>query len=308
MRRFARTTCTWSRVATVAAAAALLTGCSSLHSLAGDPSPPPALSADHSSYRLIQEPESGYSVVLDVIRQARRTLRITMYELADPAAVGAVIDAQSRGVTTKIILDAAFHGRQTNSAAYDQLKAAGVDVRWAPAATIFHQKTLTADATETAIGTANLVAKYYPSSRDAWVLDSDPIDIAAITATFDADYSAATTGRPAPGAASPHLIWSPDARADFLQQLGNAGHSIELTTEELKFLGGFYVVATVSRWLRDAATEARKSGTALRSSLPDCLVPQLLTRHPIQTGEFVPIQQLPLRLGSIDQLAVCLCS
>ncbi|MBZ4522126.1 phospholipase D-like domain-containing protein, partial [Mycobacterium avium] len=227
---FARTIPPWRRL-TVGAAAALLTACSSLHALA--PSPPAARSADHSSYQLIQEPEAGYSAVLDIIRHAHRTLLITMYELADPAAVGAVIDAHRRGVDTKIILDAAFHGRQTNSAAYDQLTAAGVDVRWAPAATIFHQKTLTADDTETAIGTANLVAKYYPSSRDAWVLDHDPTDIAAITATFDTDYSAATV-RPAPGTPNPHLIWSPDARATFLQHLDNAGHSIELTTEELK--------------------------------------------------------------------------
>ena len=95
----------------------------------------------------------------------------------------------------------------------DQLKAAGVDVRWAPAATIFHQKTLTADDAKTAIGTANLVAKDHPSSRDAWVLDTNPADVAAITATFDADYSASDTSHPSQAELSPNLIWSPNARA-----------------------------------------------------------------------------------------------
>lgn len=233
MRSCANTPPTWRCLVAVAAAVALLAGCSSPASRAGNPLAP-ALNAAHGVYRLVQEPDAGYSAVLGVIGQARRTLRVTMYELADSTALTALIDAHRRGVDTKIILDAAFHGRQTNEAAYDQLKAAGVDVRWAPAATIFHQKTLTADDTETAIGTANLVAKYYPSSRDAWVLDTDPADITAITATFDADYSAAATGRPAPGVPNPHLIWSPDARAALLRQLDSAAHSVELTTEELK--------------------------------------------------------------------------
>lgn len=233
MKTCAHTSPAWRCLVSVATAAALLTGCSSPAWRTGNP-PPPALNATHGVYRLVQEPEAGYAAILGIIGQARRTLRMTMYELADSAALSALVDAHRRGVDTKIILDAAFHGRQTNTAAYDQLKAAGIDVRWAPAATIFHQKTLTADDTETAIGIANLVAKYYPPSRDAWVLDTDPADIAAITATFDADYATAATGRPAPGVPSPHLIWSPDARAAFLQQLDTAGHSIELTTEELK--------------------------------------------------------------------------
>lgn len=218
-------------VSAASAAMALLTGCSAPALPAGNP---PTSNAGQRVYRLIQEPEAGYSAVLGIIGQARRTLRMTMYELADSTALSALVDAHRRGVDTKVILDAAYHGRQTNTAAYDQLKAAGVDVRWAPAATIFHQKTLTADDTESAIGTANLVAKDYSSSRDAWVLDTDRADITAITATFDADYSAATTARPAPGVSSPHLIWSPDARATFLRQLATAGHSIDLTTEELK--------------------------------------------------------------------------
>lgn len=232
MRDFHRCRPSWGRVA-AAAAAALVTACSSLHSLSA-PASPAGPGAEHSSYRLLQEPEAGYAAIVDIIRHARRSLRMTMYELADPDALGALIDAHRRGVNTRVILDAAFHGRRTNTAAYDQLKGGGVGVRWAPPATIFHQKTLTADDAESAIGTANLVAKYYASSRDAWVLDSDPADVAAITATFDADYSAATTARPAAGVVSPHLIWSPDARAAFLRQLDSAGRSVELTTEELK--------------------------------------------------------------------------
>ncbi|HTY33788.1 hypothetical protein [Mycobacterium sp.] len=78
------------------------------------------------------------------------------------------------------------------------------------------------------------MAKDYPSSRDAWVLDTNPADVAAITATFDADYSASDTGHPSQAEPSPNLIWSPNARAEYLRQLDTAGHSVDPTTEELK--------------------------------------------------------------------------
>ena len=44
---------------------------------------------------------------------------MTMYELADDDAVTALTDAHRRGVDVKVILDTAFHGLDTNQAAYD---------------------------------------------------------------------------------------------------------------------------------------------------------------------------------------------
>lgn len=192
------------------------------------------LALGEATYQLIQEPDEGYGPVIGVIEQAQRSVRMTMYELRDPQAVAALIAAHDRGVDTRVLLDAAFHGRNTNTAAFDQLSGAGVDVRWAPAGVIYHQKTISIDGAVTAVGTGNLDAKYYPSSRDAWILDSNPDDVAAIDATFDADYSAPPSGRPPAGTPAPNLIWSPAARAAFLQQIHSATRSIDVTSEELK--------------------------------------------------------------------------
>jgi hypothetical protein len=63
-----------------------------------------------------------------------------------------------------------------------------------PNGVIYHQKTITVDDATAAVGTGNLTPQYYPTSRDAWVLDTNPTDLAAITAvgsTFDDDYAAA---------------------------------------------------------------------------------------------------------------------
>jgi cardiolipin synthase A/B len=90
---------------------------------------------------------------------------MTMYQLSDPDAVDALIDAHQRSVDVKIILDAAFHGEATNAAAYQQLHDAGVAVTWAPNDVIYHQKTITVDDTTAAVGTGNLTKHYYLSSR-----------------------------------------------------------------------------------------------------------------------------------------------
>ena len=194
---------------------------------------PPAHAAD-ANYQLIQEPDAGYSPIIGLISGAARSVRITMYELTDPAAVNALIDAHHRGVDTRVILDAAFHGHQTNAEAFQELSDAGVEVKWAPNGVIYHQKTITVDDTTAAVGTGNLTPQYYSTSRDAWVLDTNPTDVAAIAATFDTDYTTAPSGRPPAATPAPNLIWSPMARASFLQHIDQATHSIDVTSEELK--------------------------------------------------------------------------
>lgn len=183
---------------------------------------------------MIQEPDAGYSPIIGLISGAARSVRITVHELTDPAAVNALIDAHRRGVDTKVILDAAFHGHDTNAETIQQLAEAGVDVRWAPNGVIYHQKTITVDDTTAAVGTGNLTPKYYATSRDAWVLDSNPTDVAAITATFDTDWTTAASGRPPEATDAPDLIWSPAARVTFLQHIDQATDSVDVTSEELK--------------------------------------------------------------------------
>lgn len=200
--------------------------------------PAPADAADKTAsvgvYQVIQEPEEGYAPLVSLIEHARNTIRVTLYQLADPAASRALIDASRRGVQTKVILDKAFHGERVNKVAFAELESAGVQVRWAPAGVIYHQKTISVDGEVSAIGTGNLVSRYYTTGRDAWVLSRNPADVAAVDSTFDADFGVGKTGRPPQATDSPNLIWSPAARASFLQLISQAQQSIDLTTEVLK--------------------------------------------------------------------------
>jgi cardiolipin synthase A/B len=65
-------------------------------------------------------------------------------------------------------------------------------------------------------------------------LDTNPTDVAAITATFDTDYTTPPSGRPPAGTPAPNLIWSPTARASFLRRIDQAAHSVDVSSEELK--------------------------------------------------------------------------
>lgn len=197
-------------------------------------SPLPRARALDADYQLIQEPDAGYSPIVALIAGAAHSVRVTMYELTDPAAVNALIDAHNRGVDTKVILDAAFHGRKTNTEAFQELSDAGVAVKWAPNEVIYHQKTITVDEATAAVGTGNLTPQYYSTGRDAWVLDSNPTDVAAIAATFDTDFATPPSGRAPEATSAPNLIWSPAARAAFLQHINQAVTSIDVTSEELK--------------------------------------------------------------------------
>jgi cardiolipin synthase len=236
------------------AAAAISTSCAfaptlTTHQVTGiDPAVP---------YRLLQEPEGGYQAIIDLIRTAVSSVRMTMYELADDDAVEALVDAHHRGVEVKVIRDTAFHGHATNQSAYEQLQADGVAVRWAPNDVIYHQKTIAVDHTLAAVGTGNLTRKYYPTSRDAFILTTNASDVAAIAATFDADF-AANDGHPPAATPAPELIWSPAGRASFLQRIDTALHSPDITTEELK-----------DRAVLNAIDKAARRGVACRVVLTD---------------------------------------
>ncbi|WAJ48028.1 phospholipase D-like domain-containing protein (plasmid) [Mycobacterium sp. Aquia_216] len=223
--------------AAVAAAAAVISACAGcgINSAAGSTHLSATAASATGTYRLIQEPDAGYQPITDMIGAATQSVRLAMYELSDDAVVHALVDAKrQRHVEVHVLLDAAFHGRQTNQAAFTELQQSAIDVTWAPADVIYHEKLLVIDDTSAVIGTANLVHKYYRSSRDAFVVTTAPADVAATTATFDADYAAAhNAARSTPTAtAGEHLVWSPAAERQFVDQIATATTSLNITSEE----------------------------------------------------------------------------
>lgn len=235
------------------AAAATLTGCAGLPAGAAHGRAEHTMPSD-GQYSLIQEPQATYAPIRALIDSAAKSVRMTMYLLADPAIEQALVDAhRQRGVATTVVLDRAFHGQRANQAAYDALRAGGVNVIWAPAGTIVHEKALVIDDKTAVVSTGNLDAHYYATARDAAVVTTVPTQVAAIGATIDADYAAAAVGQLSRAVDAARLVWSPAGRAVFLRAISGARRSVDISTEEFK-----------DRAVAAAVSHAARRGVACR--------------------------------------------
>ena len=179
--------------------------------------------------RVLTEPQAGIGPIYELITGAHSSVDLSMYELADPAAEADLAGDAARGVRVRVILDQDLE-KSRNAGAYGYLAAHGVDVRWGPAGTIYHQKTLTVDDATSIVMTLNLVAADYPGTRDFAVIDTNRADVAAIVTTFNADF-AGNSVTPPDGT---DLVWSPtNAEASILSVINGATSALAVENEEM---------------------------------------------------------------------------
>jgi len=192
-----------------------------------------------ATYKLITEPQAGYQPIYNFISEAKKTIDMTMYELQDPKVDSALIAAAKRGVAVRVLFDsdtAPGGGKQVNQAAYNDLKANGVNVKWAWPGVLWHQKSLVRDGNAVAVMTCNLYAPYYPVMRDFAVISNNPATVSGVQSTFNTDYQ--KTGSPPTKGVAPkgsELIWSPGAQAGLVNLIASArpGTTIYAEDEQL---------------------------------------------------------------------------
>src|ERR1700733_11227909 len=178
---------------------------------------------------LIIEPGAGFSPVYALIKGARHSIDMTMYEFADSTAEHDLAAAANRGVKVQVILDK--REKSVNSNAFKYFSSHRVKVVWSWSRfTYTHQKTLVIDGSKAVIMTANLTSQYYQTSRDFLVVDTNRADVGAVTTVFDADFAHRAVS-PGDGA---DLVWSPTASQDKLLALINgATKSLRIYSEEM---------------------------------------------------------------------------
>ncbi|HEX4029021.1 MAG TPA: phospholipase D-like domain-containing protein [Terracidiphilus sp.] len=185
------------------------------------PAPPP--------YTLVTEPDEGLTAIYNLIASAQKSIDMTMYELTDVTVIDALAKAAGNGLTVRAILDQ--NGEKTaNTPAYNYLEQHKVAVHWAnPAYAVTHQKTITVDQAISAILTLNLTPNYYSTSRDFAVITDNAADVAAIEATFNADFNNSAITPPT----GDNLVWSPTNSLSSLEALiGGATQSLLIAQEE----------------------------------------------------------------------------
>jgi phosphatidylserine/phosphatidylglycerophosphate/cardiolipin synthase-like enzyme len=179
--------------------------------------------------RLWIEPDDGYGFLDSAVASARHSVDASLYELRDSVMEQALVRDAARGVDVTVLLNAAYYGRSENSAAATLLSHGGVHVVWAPSGQIFHAKYIVVDHSRAYIGSGNLVASDYSNTRDAWVLDVTPSDVAAIETTFHADTHNAVSA----GVASNGLVWSPGSLGALGALIRTAHRSLLIENEEM---------------------------------------------------------------------------
>jgi phosphatidylserine/phosphatidylglycerophosphate/cardiolipin synthase-like enzyme len=195
---------------------------------ATNPSPPDTVPAP----ALLTEP-GQIAPIYTALNSARRTIDMTMYELEDPTAERALAAAARRGVDVRVLLDGGYYGggSPANAGAFAYLRAHNVQVRWSPSYfALTHQKTITIDRRRSLVMTLNLTSQYYANTRDFAVDDQQPRDVAAIEATFAADWGGR---RIVPPVGFGDLLWSPGAERALVGLIAGARASLDLENEEM---------------------------------------------------------------------------
>jgi cardiolipin synthase len=179
----------------------------------------------------VTEPDAGAAAVLDLISSAHTSLWMEMYLLTSAEATAALVARAAAGCDVRVILEPApYQDAGANQAAFDQLSAAGVKVRWSTARfTYTHAKTFIVDHARLVILTLNLTGAGLAGNREYAALDDDPVDLAAAESIFAADELGAPTAVP-----GGRLVTSPEStRPSLLALIGEARSSLALETEEL---------------------------------------------------------------------------
>jgi cardiolipin synthase A/B len=193
------------------------------------PAAPPAPSGSSGALRILVEPAAGVGTIDRLITSAKSTVELTMYELRDTTAENDLAADAKRGVDVRVILDSHLE-KSRNSATYSFLSSHHVHVTWADSGTTYHQKTLTVDGKTSIVMTLNMVTEDYSGTRDFAVIDTNHADIAAIVATFNADFAHRSI-TPPDGA---DLVWSPtNSQSSILAVIMAAKRTLSVENEEM---------------------------------------------------------------------------
>ncbi|MGG2464540.1 phospholipase D-like domain-containing protein [Streptomyces sp. RGM 3693] len=188
----------------------------------------PATAHAKSTFSLVILPDQKEGAIYDFVNSAKKSVDVTIYELRDTTLVNALVKKQKAGVKVRVVFDSQHSA--IDGAAYKALSAAGAGVTYSSSAYVYtHQKTITVDGATSYVSTGNFDTKYYSTSRDYGVFDSDRADVAAIEKVFNADY-AKTSVTPSDGT---DLVWSPtDSQSHLLALVKGAKHTLDIQQEE----------------------------------------------------------------------------
>jgi phosphatidylserine/phosphatidylglycerophosphate/cardiolipin synthase-like enzyme len=209
----------------------------------------------------VVEPDEGVRSLVRRLDHASRSIFVETYILSDRSVIHALERAASQSVDVHVLLEPhpLGMGRQPVTVA-EQLRAAGVAVRWAnPSFALTHAKVMVLDGRLALISTANFSRSGFSADRDFLIWDRNRRDVHAIDTLVRADWD-----QRGARIAAPNLVVAPATARHKLQRLvSGARRTIEVYGEEMR-----------DRGLEAALERAGCRGVTVRVLLPSVTMVQ----------------------------------
>lgn len=182
---------------------------------------------------LFVEPDDGAVPVVNAIKAAKSSVDMVMYLLSDRDVIGALQDAQQRGVQVRVMLEEhPYGGGSGNQSIYQTLQKAGVNVKWTnPVFRLTHEKALVMDDKVALVMTLNTTYSAFTKNREYGIVTYKPAEVQEVLAGFNADWNRAAFN-PAEGSS---LVWSnANSRRKIIAFIDSSQHSLVMEQEEMQ--------------------------------------------------------------------------
>jgi cardiolipin synthase len=182
--------------------------------------------------RLIASVDERRPAVLEVIRQARRRLTLSLFRCNDDPVFDELAAAVARGVVVEVLVTSrAKGGKRKMARLWEALEETGAEVHsYSDPVVKYHPKYLVADDGPAIVASLNFTKKCFNTTCDALVVTHD----AAIVADLRRLWTADRDRQPMPAHLAERLIVGPErARRQFTALIEGARTSIRLIDAKL---------------------------------------------------------------------------
>jgi cardiolipin synthase A/B len=182
--------------------------------------------------RVVLSADERRSVVVEVIRGARREISLSLFRCNDEDVLGELAAATARGVAVNVLVTSRSKGgKKRREKLWNDLERTGATVSaYSDPVVKYHAKYLVADDGPALVTSLNLTRKCFRKTCDAIVVTHDPEVVTSLQRLMAADRDA----RALPSGLSPRLIIGPGlARRQFTSLIEQARTLIRLIDAKL---------------------------------------------------------------------------
>jgi phosphatidylserine/phosphatidylglycerophosphate/cardiolipin synthase-like enzyme len=182
--------------------------------------------------RIVTSVADRRDAILDVIRNAKREISLSLFRCNDEAVFAALADASARGVTVNALVTSRAKGGQKKlKKLWDALQDTGASIAsYNDPVVKYHAKYLIADDGPAVVGSCNFTRKCFTKTCDAVVVTHDTTVVSGLRELMCADRE----GRRAPDTVTDRLVIGPErARRQFTALIEGARSRIRLIDPKL---------------------------------------------------------------------------